>query len=261
MQPAPQRAPAVSQHAALNAVSAEVRHAVRAILKPDETVLWAGRPVASAAWGDMMPATVSSRFWRIVLFLVCAVVALQVLFYVVVFSIGALWETVARGGFGPSQWPVLGLILFFMLWLGYQLVIRLVYPFVSILLAKRSAYVLTSRQALIARRAPDGVRLQRFELGTVEAPTLQRLRKDGVGDLMFDGQAVLEIGHDGSSDGHVIFETGFTACPGAERVLEQFKQARAQRRAVYERDRIDALRYDHAAETARDAQAKRTPEA
>jgi len=261
MRPAWHRAAAVSQHPALNAVSAEVRHAVRAILKPDETVLWAGRPVARAAWGDMMPATVSSRFWRIVLFLICAFFALQLLFYVVVFSIGALWETVERGGFGPSQWPVLIFIVVVMLWLGYQLVIRLVYPFVSILLAGRSAYVLTSRQALIARKAPDGVRLQRFELGTIEEPTLHRLRKDGVGDLMFDGQAVLEPGLDGSSEEYVIFETGFTACPGAERVLQRFTEARAQRRAVYERERIDALRYDHAAETARDAQAKKKPEA
>ena len=197
----------------------------------------------------MMPAVISSRWARVLLFAIGALVTLYVLLIILVLGGAAMWEWATRDNFGWAQLPVFVFFVVLLLWLIAQLVIRLIFPLVSIALARRSAYVLTSRRAVIARKAPDGIRLQNFELGTVEEPSLYRVRKDGVGDIIFDGQAVLEPGIDGSAEQHVIFETGFTACPEAAHVITLIKQARAQRREVYERERIDALRYDHAAES------------
>ncbi len=233
------------KRADLTALPAAVRLTVQADLQPEERVLWAGRPVAGAAWGDMMPGTTTSRWARVVMFTIVAGVALYALAIVTVLGLGALVETVQRDDFGPARWPVLILMTLVLLWLVYQLGIRLIYPLVSVRLARKRSYVLTNRRAVVACVTPDGVRMQQIDLGVVEAPRLLRLRRDGVGDIIFDGQLVEELGIDGSSSSYALFDSGFTACPAAEQVIALFSEARERRRENYERELIREMSEDY----------------
>jgi hypothetical protein len=234
-----------SNQARLKVLSGSVQQALQGILQPEERVLWAGKPVPGAAWGDMMPAAAGSRWVRAVFFIILATVALGLLAFFLLILIGGFVVDLRRGKIGSSDIFWLFLFLPVMLWIAWQLLSLVIYPWLSIRQARNRSYVLTDHRAVTAREISGDVQLELVELGTVEEPLLARLRKDGVGDVIFGGFVVRWYTGDGGMDVDTCIDTGFTACPEAERVIALFTEARAERRKTYERDVIEEMGRDY----------------
>ncbi len=234
-----------SNQASLKALSGSVQHALQGILQPEERVLWAGKSMPGAAWGDMMPAAVESRWVRAVFFTILATVSLGLLAIFLLIVIGGFVVDLQRGKIGSSDIFWLLLFLPVMLWIAWQLLSMVIYPWLSIRQARNRSYVLTDHRAVTAREISGDVQLEFVELGTVEEPLLARLRKDGVGDVIFGGFVVRWYTGDGGMDVDTRIDTGFTACPEAARVIALFTEARAERRKTYERDVIEEMGRDY----------------
>ena len=119
------------------------------------------------------------------------------------------------------------------------------FPWISIRNARQRCYVLTDRQAVTIHEIPDRVQLERADLADVLAPTVTRQRKDGVGDVIFGGYVVKHYTGDGGMDVDAFHDTGFTACPEAERVAALFAEARLRRRQSHEREDIEEMGRDY----------------
>jgi hypothetical protein len=231
--------------ASLKVLSGPVRQALQRILQPEERVLWAGKAVPGAAWGDMMPGVVKSRWVRAMFFTIIATVSLGLLALFLLMFIGGLVLDLQRGKFGMSDALWLLLFLPFVLLITLPLLVSIIYPWLSIRRARHRSYVLTNHRAVTAREISDDVQLELVELGTVEEPSLSRLRRDGVGDVIFGGFVIRTYTGDGGMDIDTHIDTGFTACPEAERVIALFTEARAHRRKTYERDVIEEMGRDY----------------
>lgn len=239
--------PAELNHASLKVLSGPVQQALQQVLQPEERVLWAGKAVPGAAWGDMMPAAAEGRWVRAVIFTILATAALCLLALFLLIVVGGFVVDLRRGKIGSSDIFWLLLFLPVMLWMAWKLLSMVIYPLLSIRQARNRSYVLTDQRAVTAREKSGDVQLELVELGTVEEPSLARLRKDGVGDVVFGGFVVRWYTGDGGTDVDTHIDTGFTACPEAERVIALFTEARAERRKTYEREVIEEMGRDYQA--------------
>jgi len=93
------------------------------------------------------------------------------------------------------------------------------FPFRAVRLLRRSAYLLTDRNAFIATDYESECVIQRFGLDGMEPPEAFRLLESGVGDVVLDSRVVTLVGGD-SDNSTAFFDRGFFAVPEAETVLE-----------------------------------------
>lgn len=213
-------------------------------MNDDGRVLWSGRPVPDAAWFEIMPSQLERRTTRAVLYVITACFALFVLFWVgvgVVLWIGELFRD-DLGWWDLLWFPLGGLMLAFF---AYLPALYVIFPWLSVRNARRRRYVLTDRYAIIVTESRHGEEVDRVHLTRAEAPRLHRVRADGVGDVMFGGYTVDHYTGDGGMTVTAFYDTGFTACPEAERVFELFKEARADLMANGEREDIEEMGRDY----------------
>ena len=224
-------------------LSPKAKAELKRLLNPGERVLWLGRPVPSAAWADPMPGTITSRWACLVLYIITPVLALSSLLPLIVLLLGYTVDRLA-GNF--SAWdlvtlPIVAVLLLF----AFKLLGLIFFPWISISLARRRSYVLTTRQAITIHETPQVVDFYCQDLGDVDAPTVTRTRKDGVGNVIFGGLCVSRMSGDGGMDMTAHYDTGFTACPDAERVAARFAEARLQRLPDREREDIEEMQRDY----------------
>lgn len=182
----------------LAVLSPPAQDSLKAALQEDERVLWAGKPVALAAWCDPMPGNITSRRVCAILYIVTAGLALYVLVPLLVILLAYIVDRL-RGNF--SWWDIVTLpIVAFLLLAALHFLAMVAFPWISISRARRRSYVLTSSQAITINESDQGVELLRHDLGDVAAPTVSRLRGDGVGNVIFDGYSVTQTTGDGGMD-------------------------------------------------------------
>lgn len=222
------------------------REALKPLLYPGEQALWVGRPVSRAAWGDMMPSATNSRWSRVLMYTITAGMALYLLFWMLLVMVVGIGSDIQKGHFSVWGFLLTSPILIFLLIFGWTMVLIIANPWLSMRMARNRVYVLTNRQAVTLYETSEGVTLERVDLAdVVQEPTVHRLRKDGVGDIIYGGFSVTQMSGDGGMDMHADFDTGFNACPDAQRVRDLFTEARRHRMTNREREDIDEMQRDY----------------
>lgn len=226
-------------------LSGSVREALKPILYPGERVLWAGKPIPRAAWADIMPSTIQSTWAQAILYTLSAGMGLYVLTWMLLIMVVGIGSDIQNGKF--SLWgfiltlPILAILLLF----AFNLVLLIIFPWLSVRRARHRSYVLTDRQAVTAYETTQGVELECADLADVLAPSITRKRKNGVGDVIFGGYCVRQMTGDGGMDINSTFDTGFTACAEAERVAALFAKARQERIPKRELEDIEEMGRDY----------------
>ncbi|NJN51408.1 MAG: hypothetical protein HC809_06135 [Gammaproteobacteria bacterium] len=129
---------------------------------------------------------------------------------------------------------------------GYAVMGHLGLPFLTMLIAGRRSYILTSHSAIVAFQRKSKVNLKRFELATLqEEPEVLRVTREGIGDIVFGYITVHVPGDSGSSDTDMFWDNGFPSCPEAEKVGVLMREAIVKRKKVYEQETVKQMQEDY----------------
>lgn len=228
----------------LAVLSAKAREKIKNVLYPDECVLWAGKPVPSAAWCDVMPGTIKRRRTCVVLYAIAAAGALYILVPLVLALLGGTLQLLM----GNVNWGlVISLLIIspIILMILFSLIFVVFFPLLSIWQAKYDSYVLTNRQAIIISEFTKDVTLKCVDLADTEVPSVTRKRKDGLGNIIFEGFVTLSNTGGGGMDIVTSHDHGFTACRQAEDVAALFDKAREKRISEREHEDIKEMQSDY----------------
>jgi len=227
----------------LAALSTPARESLKAVLQPDEHVLWSGKPVPVAAWCESMPGNIKSRWACGVLYAITAALASYCLMFLLAGLLGYFFDRLSGNG---SWWDIVTLpIVAVLLLIGAFFLLMVIFPWISIWQARYCSYVLTNRQAIMISEFTQNIEIKCMDLGDVETPRVTRKRKDRLGDIIFSGTMTRSTTGDLGMEVHTSFDTGFTACPEAEQVAALFAKARQQRLGDREREDIEEMQRDY----------------
>jgi hypothetical protein len=228
----------------LAVLSMPAREVLKAALQPGECVLWSGKPIPSAAWGDVMPGTIESRWACAILYVITAVLSLCILVPILIFLLAGAFE-VLRGNVDWVLVAMLPIIIQIVIIIAVPLFFLVSFPWLSIWQARYHSYVLTNRQAIIISEYTKDVTWKSTDLADAEAPRVTRKRKDGLGNIIFGGVITRSNTGGGGMDILTSHDYGFTACLEAEEVAALFAKAREQRFYDREREDIEEMQRDY----------------
>jgi hypothetical protein len=230
----------------LKVLTPAVRQALAAVLAPDEQVLWCGKSVPKAAWGEGIPADFKSRAWRILALGLSVGFGLYAAWIFLILVAGMGYWLFAEGLNGIG-----GVIAFLVVgWavavVGYAAFGHIALPALTIFIAGRRSYALTSQSALVLVQGRPKVVVERFELARLQkAPEVLRVNQDGVGDIVFGYDSAVFAGDSGSSDNVMFWDTGFPSCPDAEKVGRLMRDAIVKRKQVYQQETMQEMQADY----------------
>ena len=236
----------INQETNMNAFTAEARNAVNATLSPAEQVLWCGKSVKKAAWGDGVVTGFSSRAGRMIAIGMSLGFGIYVGWIFLIMLFGLCYWMFYEGIQGFGGVVAFVLVGWAVLVVGYASIGHVGLPFLTMFIAGKRSYVLTNRNAIVVMQYKSKVNIKRFELAKLqEDPEVLRVTHDGVGDVVFGYDVVHVPGDSGGSDTEMFWDTGFLSCPDAEQVPVLMREAIVKRKQVYEQETMKEMQEDY----------------
>jgi hypothetical protein len=234
-------------HKNWNILPEQVRKKVTEVMLPGEQVLWCDEIVSKAAWHEFFPSPAQTLGQRKFLLVGTIIFGLYI-GYIFLGILYSWFHIVFVEGIDNGMlflvFLVIGIIV---LLLGISAFSFIGLPYLARYLARDRFYILTNRNAIVVKKFSKHVHLERKdELALLqEAPTVERVDAEGVGDIVFDFTYHYFHGTDTGLDNEMYHDEGFLSCPDAVQVAALMHDAIIRRKPEYERETMKEMQEDY----------------